>query len=94
MLKEHRKTSHPFYIVFFLASSLLLSAFSQHLLGQTEDLLPSVVTLLMAFPENTQKKTVIFQICIFFFLVYKKLNWKSFPEVCSGARNSECVEYF
>jgi len=29
--------------------------FSEHLLDQTEDLLPSAVTLLMAFPKNKNK---------------------------------------
>lgn len=31
-----------------------------HLLGQTEDLLPSVVTLSMAFPENTEKENYFY----------------------------------
>lgn len=51
---------------------------SQHLLGQTEDLLPSEVTLLMAFPENREKGSN-FTTCV---------GSKKFPEVCSEARKS------
>lgn len=63
------------YCLHFIPFSLTdpVASISQHLLGQTEDLLPSAVTLLMAFPE-TQKKGSHFATFVSF-LICANSNW-------------------
>ena len=53
---------------------VLVPRVSQYLLGQTEDLLPSAVTLLMAFPVKTQKNRVIFQIYFIFYIIFAEIQ--------------------
>lgn len=48
--------------------------FFLHLLGQNEDLLPSGVTLLVAFPEITQGKKIAY---VRFFFIFSKTPLRS-----------------
>ncbi len=63
-----------------------LSSISQHLLGQTEDLLPSAVTLSMVFPKITDRKGFNLQL-MYVFLLYKFKQAK-FSEVPSEAHKT------
>lgn len=65
-VEMNTESSVVIFISLFFCS---VFSFSQHLLGQTEDLLPSVVTLLMAFPGNTEKRGVILQLLYIFLFV-------------------------
>lgn len=55
---------------------------NEHLLGQTEDLLPSGETLLMAFPEKCRKWIILW------LGVFSVQQNSKFYDVCSDAPNS------
>lgn len=63
---------------------------SVHLLGQTEDLLPAVVTLLMAFPENVEKRQPFYKLVfsVTQIIIKKKSSLKCGPITIWGLRST------